>query len=201
VASSITFNPMQTTGASGAFLLSTDGYVQGTFLDDPAQRFQLEGGYVSSAQATPLWGGVPITLAVPATGTPNALGSGAVAAASLAGINAWVLFNQASAGILTPSSNVPLYASGMSINFARPGSLMRVVLKINPADVNALVGAAPNVALYWDPVNLRLDTSAGGNYGPLPVQLEALSITSKTVVYSGGNANWNDADSVAVVRI
>src|ERR1700761_4106425 len=155
MAASVSFNPMQTTGAAGAFILSTDGFVQGTFLDDPAMRYQLEGGYVASSQSTPLWGGLPITLSVPATGTPNALGSGAVIAASLAGINGWTLFNQASAGILTSSSNVPLYASGMSINFARPGSLLRIVLKINPADVNALVGAAPSVSLYWDPTNLR----------------------------------------------
>jgi hypothetical protein len=196
----VSFNPALTTGFANTFELQTGGFVQGTFLDDPAARFQLEGGFVGSGQSTPLWGGLPVTLAVPAPGS-EALGPAIIAAVSLVTINAWTLFNQAAAGIITPGSNVPLYSSGTSINFARPGSNLRIVLPVNPADVNALEGAAPNVALYWDATNLRLDTSSSSNYGPLPVQLEFLSTTSKTVNYASGLANWVNNGSVAVVRI
>ncbi len=196
----IAFNPMLTTGIPDAFVVQTGGYVQGTFLDDPAMRYQLEGGYVASTQSTPLWGGLPLTLAVPNVNA-NEVGPAVVAAASLAAINAWSIFNMSAAGIITPSSNVPLFSSGMSINFARPGSLLRVVLPVNAAVLNSLATGAPNVSLYWDPTNLRLDTASSGNYGPLPVQIEFLSNTSKTVTYSGGLANWNPSGAVAVVRI
>jgi|SRR6185503_10840 len=197
----VSFNPMTTTGIPDGFVLSTDGYVQGTFLDDPANRYNLEGGYVADAQSQPLWGGLAATLAVPAVGV-NAQGPALSAAGSLSAINAWTLFNQASAGIITPTSNVPLYASGMSINFARPGSNLRICLAVlNTTVLNALVGAEPNVALYWDPVNLCLTNSSSGTYGPLPVQLEALSITSKTVSYSSPNATWNPTGAAAIVRI
>jgi hypothetical protein len=199
---SISLNPMVTTGVSGAFLISTDGYVQGTFLDDPAQRNQLEGGQVASSQSTPLWGGLAVALALPAVVGQNAQGPSVTAAGSLGAIAGWTLFNQASAGIITPSSNVPLYSSGMSVNFARPGSLLRICVAVeNTTVLNALTSAAPGVSLYWDPVNLCITNSASGNYGPLPVQLEALSATSKTVTYSAGNANWNDAGPAAIIRI
>lgn len=196
----ISFNPQLTTGFTGGFVLDTAGYIQGTFLDDPANRYSLEGGFVGSGQSTPLWGGLAVSLAVPGLGA-DPLGPGIISATSLSSINAWTLFNQAAAGIITPSSNVPLYSSGMSINFARPGSNLRIVLPINSADVNALIGAEPNVALYWDPTNLRLDTSSSSNYGPLPVQLEFLSTSSETVSYSAGIGTWVNGGSVAVVRI
>lgn len=201
MASTISLNPNLTTGFSGTFRVSTDGYVVGTFLDDPNNRYNLEGGVVSSSQSTPLWGGLPVTLAVPTPGTSAALGPAMVAAGSLAAINAWTLFNQSAAGIITPGSNVPLFASGTSLNFARPGSNLRIVLPVYASDVNGLEGAAPNVALYWDPTNLRLTSTAGSNYGPLPIQLEFLNTSSKTVVYSSGLANWAYDGSVAVVRI
>lgn len=199
----LSFNPMTTTGISDGFVVDSKGFVQGTFLDDPAVRYQLEGASVDSSQTAPLWGGLPITLKVPAVDQTANLPS-AVLAATLTGINGWVLFNQASAGIITPSSNVPLYQSGMSINFARAGSNMRICLPVeNTTVLNTLVGDAPNVALYWDTTNNCLTTSASGTLGPLPISLEFLSAQSKTVTYNGstGNATWNQTGSAAIVRI
>jgi hypothetical protein len=200
--SSISFNPMVTTGAANSFLLQTQGYVQGTFLDDPAMRYQLEGGYVSSSQDTPLFGGLPISLAVADVGA-NQLGPACAAAGSLAEINAWCLFNQASAGIITGSSPVPTYSSGMSVNFARPGSLLRIVVPVHSTVIDSLQAAAPNVDLYWDPTNLYLTTSSSSTYGPLPVQLEFLDVNSKVVVVSGSPTTytWNPAGAVCVIRI
>lgn len=198
----LTFDPMKTTGIADGFVLSTDGFVQGTFLDSPTNRFELEGGAVDTAQTAPLWGGLPIKLKVPAVGN-NSTGPTAVIADSLGDISAYVLFNQASGGIITPSSNVPLYSAGMSINFARPGSNMRIVLPLKAADLAGLVGAAPDVALYWDPTNLYVTVTSTSNYGPLPVQLEFLSNSSKTVSYNSGtgNATWVDNGTAVVVRI
>jgi hypothetical protein len=201
VASSVSITPYATTGFSGGFVVSTTGYIQGTFLDDPAMRYQLEGGIVASSQETPLWGGLPVTLAVPNVGV-NEQGPTLVSATSLASIDGWTFFNQASAGVITPGSNVPLYPSGTSLNFARPGSLLRIALPVaNSTILNDLAGAAPTVDLYWDPTNLCITTSSSETYGPLPVQLETLSATSETVTYSGGLANWNTSGYVAVVRI
>lgn len=200
---SISFNPMSTTGFANGFTVDTDGFWAGTFLDDPAVRYQLEGGSVDAAQtAQPLWGGLPAKIKVPGV-NKTAQGPTLLLADSLVDINAWVVFNQASAGIITPSSNVPLYAAGMSVNFFRPGSNARIVLPVKAADLNGLVGDQPNVSLYWDPVNLYLTTTSTSNYGPLPVQLEFLSNTSKTVTYNSGTgaANWTDGGAVAVVRI
>lgn len=200
----ISFNPMVTTGISDAFVVDTGGYVQGTFLDDPANRYNLEGGIVASAQTAPIWGGLPLTLAVPAPDS-NAQGPSVTVASTLTGIHAWALFNQAAAGIITPSSNVPLYSSGMSVNFARPNSNLRIVLPVeNSTVLDSLSGDAPNVDLYWDTTNNCLTTTSGAGYlGPLPIQLEFLSATSKTVSYNSGTgiATWQPAGSAAVVRI
>ena len=199
----ISLNPMVTTGISDGFVVDSGGYVQGVFLDDPAMRYQLEGAAVDASQSSPLWGGLPVTLKVPAVGQNSNLPT-VVAAASLNAINGWTLFNQASAGIITPSSNVPLYSSGMSINFARPGSLLRICLPVeNTTQLDALAGAAPNVALYWDATNNCLTTTSAGNIGPLPISLEFLSATSKTVTYNSGagTATWNPSGPAAIVRI
>lgn len=193
--------PYTTTGISDGFVISTDGYVQGTYLPDPANRYNLEGGYVGSGQATPLWGGLAVALAVPDVGV-NAQGPAIISSTSLLTINGFTLFDQGSAGLISATSNVPLYNAGGSINFARFGSNLRICLAVeNSTILDSLQGAAPYVDLYWDPVNLCLTTSSASTYGPLPIQLEALSITSKTVSYSSPNANWNFAGAAAIVRI
>lgn len=199
---SISFNPNVTTNISNGFVTSTEGYVQGFFLDDPSMRTQLEGGIVGSGVSQPLWGGQAVALNVQGVGV-NAQGSVLVPSTSAGTIDGWTLFNQGMAGIITPSSNVPLYAAGASINFARVGSLLRIAVAVeNTTILNALANAAANVALYWDPTNLCITNSSGGNYAlPAGTQLMALSATSKIVTYSGGNANWNNAGPAAIIRI
>src|ERR1051325_5420576 len=64
----ITFNPILTTTAAGMFTTYTDGDVQGTYFDDPAVRFALRGGLVSTSETYPMWGGILISELVP---TPN----------------------------------------------------------------------------------------------------------------------------------
>jgi hypothetical protein len=202
MASTVSFNPVITTGVSGAFLVSTGGYVQGAFLDDPANQYNLQNGFVGSSQSTPLWGGLPVTLAVGSVNAPE-VGLGLVSATSLSSINGWTCYNMSAAGIITSSSNAPQYSAGMSLNYVLPGSNIRLPIPVNPSVLNSLVGDATNVSLYWDPTNLRLDTSSSGNYGPLPIKLLYLSNTSKTVSYSSGTGatTWVNTGSVAVCVI
>lgn len=202
---SITINPNNTTTISNAFLLDTEGYVQGFVLDDPAMRYQWEGAQVGGS--TVLWGGLAVTLNL--QGVDNSMqGSVIVPATSLSTINGWTIFNQSMNGIITPSSNVPQYAVGSSLNIVRPGSLARLCVAVENATIlNALASAAPNVDLYWDATNLCITNSSAGTYGPLPVQLEALSAKGKTIYATGGNANWTTtggsgtAGCCAIIRI
>lgn len=200
MAGSITLDPYVTTNSETSFLLQSDGFVAGTYLDNPATRYQLEGGVVATAQATPLYGGLPLTLAVTAPGAGGAssgLGSAAVTATAAANLDAWCLMNGASAGVITPSSNVPLYPKNTSVNFARAGSGLWIVLPVNPTAVNTIAGGGSNQAIYWDYTNNYVDVTGTG---VLPVQIILLNTNSKTISYSAGQANWTTG-SVIVVRI
>lgn len=195
---SISFNPNVTTNIENGFLGDTEGYVQGFALDDPAMRFQWEGAQVGGD--TVLWGGLAVSLAL--QGVDNGMqGSAIVPATSLASINAWTIFNQSMNGLITPSTNVPQFAVGSSLNIVRPGSLARICVAVeNTTILDDLASAAPNVDLYWDPTNLCITTSSSGTYGPLPVQLEALSAKAK-IVTSPTNLNWNNAGPAAIIRV
>jgi hypothetical protein len=188
----ITFNPMQTTNSQASFLLVSDGYFSGMVEDDPATRYQLEGGVVTSSATVPYYGGLPVSLAVPvangATGQPTALGSIMTLAAQTAqsasnGIHGWTCFNQSHNGIITPSSGVPLFSSGMSLNFYRFGTNARIALPLSAGLANSLVSGAPTNPVSWDFVNQCITTYNAG-VGALPVQIMKVSLTSKIVVYN-----------------
>ena len=61
----ISLNPMATTNAAGLFSVNSNGFTQGDAQDDPAIKFQLVGGVLSTAATVPLWGGVPIAETIP----------------------------------------------------------------------------------------------------------------------------------------
>ncbi len=194
----------QTTTSAGSFLLNSDGFVAGTLYGKDFDRYSIEGGVVASAQSTPIYGGQPLTNTVAA---PNARGSSglgetlALAATSGANIQSWCVVDQASAGVITPFSNVPLYYANGSANFVRVGSGAMLVLPVNPAAVATLAGGLANVALYWDFTNNRVDTAGTGALG---YQIIALNQNSKTVTYAAGppiTANWATGGSVIIVRI
>ena len=71
--SSVNFNPMITTTASGSFNVSTEGYVQGTSLDSPNARFNLAGGILAASETLPMWGGIGVseTISAGITGNPG----------------------------------------------------------------------------------------------------------------------------------
>lgn len=203
MASTISIAPYATSNSAISFLLQSDGFVAGTVLDNPANRYELEGGLVSASQSTPLWGGIPILLDVPAPGTGGAssgLGLTILAATAESNLDGFCVFNQASAGVITPSSTAPLYPSGTSANFVRSGSRLWMVLPVKAADVNTIAGGNANQAIYWDYTNNWVTvTSMGG--GALGYQIIALNTNSKVVTYSSGSANWTGGSSVIVVRL
>lgn len=201
---SISFVPYTTTNITDSFQLLSDGFVQGTYQPSPPGQYYLEGGVVASTQSTPIYGGLPISLAVTAPGTggvSSGLGQAATVAVSEATIDGWCVFNQASAGVITSSSNVPLYSAGQSINFVRVGSGLWVVLPVKSDDVATIAGGASNQAIYWDFTNNWVAASGSGALG---YQIIALNTNSLIVNYAAGppiTANWKASSPVILVRV
>jgi hypothetical protein len=190
----------QTTVANNSFLLNTDGFIVGTLYGKFPDRYSIEGGVVASTQATPLYGGLPLTLAVtaPTIQGSSGLGERATLATAQTNIDGWSVFDQGAAGIISGFSNVPLYYANTSINFVRSGFL---VLPVNPAAVNTIAGGASNQAIFWNFTQNYVDITGTGALG---YQIIALSTNSKTVTYAAGppiTANWNGSGSVIVVKI
>src|SRR6516164_4265396 len=56
----ISFNPAVVTNYPNSFSVISDGFVQGTLIDDPSRRFQVTHGYLAPTETLPMWGGVAI---------------------------------------------------------------------------------------------------------------------------------------------
>ena len=194
----------QTTVSSNSFLLNSDGFVAGTLYGKNFDRYTIEGGVVISSATTPIWGGQPLTNTVATPSTRGSSGEGEIltlAATSGANIQSWCVFDQASAGVITPYSNVPLYYANQSANFVRVGSGAMLVLPVNPSAVATIAGGLANAAIYWDFTNNRVDTSGTGALG---YSIVGLNQNSKTVTYAAGppiTANWAVGGSVIIVRV
>jgi hypothetical protein len=184
---SIAFNPSVTTNAGGTFNVTTEGYIQGTALNDPAIRNQLAGGILASSETLPMWGGVGISENVPTPGTNGSplasLGptlvrasqiavSGSPAAGDLTGFS---VFDQDHSMVTTPQSPVPSAGNGMGVNFYRLGSGARIAVAIDPALVD-LEGNIITQLVSWDFVNQRLV--------PYEAAEAQIAITSQT--WAGG---------------
>ena len=192
----ISFDPMKTLTALDSFVVDTQGYVEGTFLDDPAIRFQLESGTVASSVTQPVWGGLPINLTVP---TSPELGNDITLATAYSEIVAWSCMNQAHNMVLTPGNNVPQAVAGMTTNLFRAGSGARMIVKCDPTLVNTIIGGAGNQQVSWD---FSANQLIAFSTTALPVQVEYASTNGKTVSYNSGTGalTWATA-SVAVIRI
>jgi len=215
----ISLQPMVTTNAAGLFNVNSTGFTQGDAQDDPAVKFALAGGVLSTSATTPLWGGFPIAEIIPTAqtgfyagdtqpGTDTLGGTVIQATASIAptGIS---VYNQAFGGITTPQSTAPLFSPGMSVNFYRFGSGARIPLPCD-SSVVALAGSSIVETVYWDVTNNRLTTTSTSNFA-VPCKILRISTTGNKIVnYSSvtGNANWSNtivggssAAPVAVVQI
>jgi len=195
----ISLNPMATTNAKGLFSTNSNGFTQGDALDDPAVKFALAGGTLSTSATTPLWGGIPIAESI----ADSVLGNTVLQADGTTAPTGICVFNQAFAGITTPQSTAPLYSPGMSVNFYRFGSGARIPLALDPASVT-LDGDLISTTVYFNYTSNWLTTSQPGSQAALPVKVLKISTANnKTVSYSSvtGNANWATNGLIAVVQI
>lgn len=149
----VTFNPNVTTNASGSFGVDTEGYVQGTALNDPAVRYALSGGKLATSETLPMWGGVAIEELIPSGG--NSLGGDIKRAVGLTTVTGFSVFDQNFAAVNTPQSPVPLAASGVQVNFYRMGSGARVAVACDPSLVS-VEGDPITQQVAWDFTNQRL---------------------------------------------
>lgn len=156
---------LNTTNFAGTFNISSGGYFQGMYIDDPTTRFLLAGGVLANSETIPMWGGVAICESIlPNLGTnppSNVLGglitratnvSTTGAASSATGIS---VINQNYAAVINTGSNVPLTPSYGLVNFFRFGSNARIPVQAT----SGLVGIEGNPItnqVSWDFVNQQL---------------------------------------------
>ena len=202
MSNSISLNPMLTTTAAGLFAVNSAGFTQGDAQDDPATKFQLVGGVLSTAATLPIWGGIPIKELIPATGAGNniGLGSTVIQAAAYADINGICVYNQAYGGITTPQSNAPLFSGGMSVNYYRMGSGARIPLPIDPTLVS-LDGGQISQQVSWDFTANRI---IAFNTTAFPVKILKIVTTNNLLVnYNSGTgfANWTNTGALALCLI
>lgn len=174
MANSVSFNPMLTTTNAGGFSTQSYGLVQGTVMDDPAVRFALAGGVLATNETYPMWGGVGVYANVPAlTGSRTSAGAelgptvgrattlSAGASKQLIGFST---FNQATAWVSWPQSNVPTAAGGMTVPYFPLGSGARIAVACDPSLAASLVNASVAQVVYWDLNAQCLVASASATY-------------------------------------
>lgn len=183
-ANSIAFNPTATTVAAGLFLTQAAGLVQGTYMDDPATRYQLAGGVLKASETLPMFGGIGIVETIPTTGF-DPRGSQIARAADFAHLTGFSVFNQNGAALNSPQSPVPQVLSGGQVNFFRFGSGAEIVLAIDPALVSD-DGGLITQQISWDFANQKL---VAFNTNALPIQILSIQTSQcMTVAFDGVNA-------------
>lgn len=172
------FNPQPTTVGQGLFTgKSSTGLVQGTAYPDPAVRFQLRGGLISTTETNPMWGGMGIYQDIPGgQGNPNvALGPIVGRATAMTGskpLAGFSVFDQAYGMINWPQSPVPTALPGMQLMSYRLGSGARVALACDPILVD-LRGDPISSQVSWDFVNQMIipyeaaTAISSGEYDPV----------------------------------
>ena len=208
----ITFNPTAQTTALGSFTLESDGLVCGTAYPDPSSRFRLAGGWLSSDELLPMWGGVAISEntpsyqakpagppAYPPPGTPRDIGpprpelGGRIRRATNgADTTGFSVFDQNHSMLNFPGSPVPQSAPGMQVNFYRFGSQARIALPINPALLyeDAIItggGGSFEGGFQWNYDMQWIDAwgGTGGDYLPLRI-LRTFPGNCLAPVFDGG---------------
>ena len=179
----VSFNPSLTTNAINSFLVQTEGYVQGCFVDDPSSYQYLSSGQVASSVTQPVWGGMAIQELVNAN-VPG-VGSPILPATTEAQISGWAVFNQAYNAMIVPGNSVPAVYAGNTFNYFRRGSNARIQVQCTSAVVTAVAsGQVDALTLYWDFTNQQLTTTAGTAL--TGVKVLSTNTNSKVVSYNSG---------------
>jgi len=171
------FYPYGVTNAAGSFSVQSEGYVQGTMLDDPSARFALAGGTLASTETYPMWGGVAISEYLPGSTTDGTTGGTVGRATSNANITGFSVFNQAYNWVSTPSSPAPSAGLGNGVPFFRLGSGARIAVAMDPS----LVSLGTDIItqpVSWDINNQILQ--------PYDASTTTYSVTSMTSSYAAG---------------
>ena len=197
----ISFNPNVTTSAVGTFLSNTEGYVQGTMLDDPSAQQWITTGQIVSTATVPVWAGLPITETGNVTaGTAANMGPVIAAATAITNITGFTIANQAYNNIITPGNQVQVALALMTTSFIRLGSNARIAVAIDSVALASLENVAINTQLAWDFTNNALTTYTSGT--ALPVKLLSINLNSKIVSYNSGTGavNWTTG-AAAIIQI
>lgn len=197
--SNITFNPALTTSPQNSFLLQTEGYVQGSFMDDPTSRMQLAGGSLDSAVAVPVYPGMAIAEYVP-TVNSNATGSVIKLATAYTDLTGFNVGNQNYNAVITPGNTVQQLGPLQTVMYFRLGSGARIVVSCSTALVTAAENGLINQQVQWDFTNQQLIPFTTGT--ALNVKIISLNSNSKVVNYNSGTGavTWV-AGSAAVIQL
>ncbi|SDH09696.1 hypothetical protein SAMN05216466_10786 [Paraburkholderia phenazinium] len=179
----INFNPALTSAPQNTFVQSTEGYVGGTFFDDPSTKNWLMSGVVAASVTQPVWGGMAITEEV-ATVNANALGNSLVLASAAGNFTGMTVFNQANNMVIIPGNSVQQAVAGMTVNFFRTGSNARIAVSVLSSIVATLDSGAINQTLYWDPALQQLTASGASGAFALPATTRILSLNSNSQIVS-----------------
>jgi hypothetical protein len=204
MAGSVSLNPALVTNAAGLFSSTTKGMTQGTAYGDSSIRKQLVSGIVSPSATTPMWGGEAVTESLWTPGVENSeIGSILTLATAEANVSGFTVFDQSSAGYISPQSPVALYPAGCAINFYRLGSRARIAVPVSSVVAADLIGLPTYTPVYWDYTNQVLLFAPGGTARPVKVVGLDNVGNSKVVVYNSGTqfATWNMAGFCAVIEI
>jgi hypothetical protein len=197
----VSFNPQAMTSPTNTFLQSTEGYVQGATLDDTSARMWLNSGVVAASVTQPVWGGMAITEEV-ATVNANALGNSLVLASAAGNVTGFTVFDQSHNMIIVPGNSVQQSVAGMTINFFRFGSNIRIAVGVQASLVATLDSGAVNQALYWDPALQQLTASGTSGAFALPATTKILSLNSnsKTISYNSGTGalTWTTGNAAII---
>ncbi len=199
--SNISFNPATTTSPQNTFLGQTNGYVQGTFQDDPTSRLWLAGGTVATGTTVPVYGGMALSEVV-APVNNDTTGSTLSVAPPIAGsINAWSVFNQGYNGIITPGNSVPQYPVGATLMYFRTGSNARIAVKADSTVIaNAAGTPVSGTAWFWDTVLQTLTATSNANTVAFTGRVISVNTNSKVVVNTGGILTWA-VGNCAIIQI
>jgi hypothetical protein len=207
----VSLNPYGTNQPQDAFLLQTQGLVQGAPYDDTVSRMWLDGGTLASTETVVMWGGVPLTELINVAGvstssSSDGLGPVLKRATTQANTTGWSTNLQANSMVVTSGNNVPVAAVGNYVAFFRTGTNARLGVQCDPALVAAIQSAGDAInsqALFWDVTNFRITlTTTGGNFAlPTSTRLLSVNTNSKIVSFNSGTGavTWTTGDAAIII--
>lgn len=193
----ISFNPALTTQPQNSFLLQTEGYVQGAFMDDPSSRMYLAGGSLDSAVAVPVYPGMAIAEYIPVVNS-NAVGSTIKLATAYTDLTGFNVGNQNYNAIITPGNTVQQLGPLQTVMYFRLGSNARIVVQCSSALVTAAEAGLINQQVQWDFTNQQLIPYTSGT--ALNVKVLSLNNNSKIVNYNSGTGavTWTTGPAAVI---